>query len=527
MKKSEEIATTTPTEIEGLIKRIEASQLEETDRELTVRLLGLVLEMVRKKPEEPTEQRHQVDAEITGEAERSNEVEVGESRGEGSEKQETPDDDRPSPGHGRIGADRYQVTEVVRCEDPKLRPGDTCPHQGCKGRLYDTQEPHALIRLTGQPMIEATRYEQQVLRCSSCQARFAANLPEGVPPEKYDATADATITLMKYGMGMPWNRKERLQELVGVPLPASTQFERCEAVADAVHPVYLELERQAAAGEVMHTDDTSVKILACLKENQKLPVGERKGLHTTGIGSVCGKHRAALYYSGRRHAGENLAELARKRPPQLPPPIVMADAEFKNRTPSFDQIVAKCLQHGRRQFKGIEAEFPHECRRVLDDLRAVYRFDAQTRGMTGRERLLYHQTNSKPILDELQKWIQSQFDERLVEPNSRLGDAMKYMLSHWDGLTCFLDVEGAPLDNNLVERILKRAVLHRKNALFFKTLHGARIGDILMSLIETCALNKINPFDYLVTLIRNAREVRRNPAEWLPWNYQATKARAA
>ena len=424
------------------------------------------------------------------------------------------------PGHGRRPADSYQAEETVLCNHESLRPGESCPRPGCPGRLYDTRQPCVHIRMLGRPVVGAIRYEQQVLRCSACQERFVARLLPGVEPVKYDPTADSMIALMKYGSGMPLYRMERMQELMGVPLPASTQFERCEAVAEAAHPVYLELERRASEGEVIHADDTGVKILACMKENQALPESERKGLHTTGIGSQAGQRRIALYASGRRHAGENLAELIRKRPLQLPKPIVMADAEAKNWATDFEQVAAKCLQHGRRRFKEVEAEFPVECTRVLGALGKVYGFEGETRGMTAGERLEYHQANSKPILTELREWIESQFDKREVEPNSRLGAAMRYMLKHWEGLTRFVEVEGAPLDNNLVERMLKRAVLLRKNALFYKTSYGARVGDILMSLIETCALNQVNPFDYLVALMRNAPQARAEPGNWLPWNYR-------
>ena len=319
---------------------------------------------------------------------------------------------------------------------------------------------------------------------------------------------------------MPFYRLARLQALTGVPLPPSTQFERCEAVAAVVLPVYRELLRQAAAGEVLHVDDTGVKILACLKENKQLPEGERKGLHTTGIGARASAHEIALYFSGRRYSGENLTELIKQRPAELPPPIVMADAEAKNWTPDFQQIVAKCLVHGRRQFVDVAAAFPTECRRVLDDLADVYRHEAATHAMTPEERLAYHQTHSEPILTELRQWMQTQLADHQVEPNSGLGQAMNYFLRHYEGLTRFLTVAGAPLDNNFVERILRRAVLHRKNALFYKTEHGAAVGDLLASVIETCALNQTNAFDYLVTLIRQARAVRVDPAAWLPWNYR-------
>ena len=91
-------------------------------------------------------------------------------------------------------------------------------------------------------------------------------------------------------------------------------------------------------------------------------------------------------------------------------------------------------------------------------------------------------------------------DSRRTEPNSRLGKAIQYMLRHWKALTLFLRTAGAPLDNNICERSLKRAILHRKNSLFYKTLNGAQVGDLYMSLIHTCELNGANPFDYLTEL---------------------------
>ena len=77
------------------------------------------------------------------------------------------------------------------------------------------------------------------------------------------------------------------------------------------------------------------------------------------------------------------------------------------------------------------------------------------------------------------------------------------------------------------ERALKKAILNRKNALFYKTLNGAGVGDLFMSLIHTCELNGANPFDYLTELQRHAEELTANPSEWMPWNYRETLARLA
>ncbi|MCA1606513.1 MAG: IS66 family transposase [Acidobacteria bacterium] len=434
----------------------------------------------------------------------------------------TPADSATEPkerprGHGRRSASSYTGAQVVSCEDPALKPGDRCPQ--CPGHLYDTKTPTIFIHLTGQPIVAATRYDQQVLRCSSCQTRFTAPLPEGVPPQKYDSTADVAIAVAKYAGGIPSYRLARLQESCGVPLSESVQFERCERVADAALPVFLELQKEAACGEVLFADDTRVKILDCVKENKSLPDSERRGLQTTGIVARVGGKQIALYRSGRQHAGENIDRLLEHRLPELAIPIQAGDAISANWSRKSETIPAKCLAHARRQFVEIEESFPRECGRVLDAIGEVYENDRQTKQMAPAERLQFHQQHSGPVMEELRAWIDEQFWERNVEPNSALGHALSYMKRHWEELTQFLRTENAPLDNNPAERSLRRAVLLRKNALFYKTEHGAAIGDILLSVIETCRLNHVNAWDYLVCVVRQARSVRRDPALWLPWNY--------
>jgi transposase len=187
-------------------------------------------------------------------------------------------------------------------------------------------------------------------------------------------------------------------------------------------------------------------------------------------------------------------------------------------------ITEKCLAHARRQFTDIEEMFPEECRHVREEFATVYGYDSQTAGMTPEQRRAPHQLYSAPVLERLQHWISSQFEQRHVEPNSALGKAFAYLQRHWEGLTQFLRRGEAPLDTNAVERALKRVVLHRKNALFFRTEQGAVVGDLLMSVIETCRANGIRAAEYLVTVMKNACAVREDPAQWLPWTDAAQAA---
>ena len=529
MKTEKDIPSTDSSEIEHLRQRLRSGKLDAQDLQLLDRLLGSFLTLIdllqRKNASIKRLKRWLFGAASEKRPAAKKKPASGDlnsSTPPAASADATPADSSTGPpeqrrGHGRRGAASYTGAQVVSCEDSQLQPGDPCPQ--CTGHLYDTKAPTMFIRLTGQPVVAATRYDQRVLRCSACQERFSAPLPAGVTPEKYDATCDVALALAKYGAGVPAYRLARLQEACGVPLSESVQYERCEQVADALLPVFLELQQVAACGEVFFADDTKVKILDLLKENQRLPEQERRGLQTTGIVARAGARQIALYYSGRRHAGENIDRLLAHRLPELALPVQSGDAISTNWSRKSETIAQKCLVHARRQFIEIEASFPAECGRVLDAIAEVYANERQTQQMTAAERLLFHQQRSGPVMEELRAWIDEQFAEHQVEPNSALGHALAYLKRHWKELTQFLSTENAPLDNNPSERALKRVVLQRKNSLCYKTEHGAAVGDILTSVLETCRLNQVNAWDYLVCVVRQARAVRRDPVTWLPWNY--------
>jgi hypothetical protein len=440
-------------------------------------------------------------------------------------------------GHGRNGANAYTGAVKVIVQHPSLQPGDCCPH--CeRGTVGQMQDPRVLVRLVGQAPIQATVYELQRLRCNLCGDVFPAEPPEGVGTEKYDATAGSMIAMLKYSMGVPFHREEKFQEGMGIPLPASTQWEIVETKAERIEAAFHELIHQAANGEVVFNDDTTVKILELMDQRDAKDAvakeaaedstadetSDRRGMYTTGIISTGDGHKIALFLSGRKHAGENLKDVLVRRAKDLPPPIQMCDALSRNLPGELQTILSNCLAHGRRRFTEVFDRFPDECKHVLETLAAVYHNDtlAREQEMSAEDRLRFHQRESGPMMKAFHAWLTRQLDDRLVEPNSALGAAIAYLLKHWEKLTLFLRVPGAPLDNNVCERALKKAIRHRRNSLFYKTCHGAHVGDVYMSLIHTCELNGANPFDYLTELERHAGEVAANPQDWMPWKYQQT-----
>jgi transposase len=458
-------------------------------------------------------------------------VEARYESGEGSPQDgvQTPLKGGHRPGYGRLGAEAYTGAEGVECRHEELSVGQICPVCG-QGRLYGLP-PGVEIRIDGNALLSAIRYELEKLRCSACGAIFTAKLPEDAPEEKYSARARAVLAVGRYYLGLPFYRIEGYQAMLGVPMPDATQWEQIEKVGDSSHVVFRHLEHLAAQGELIYQDDTAVRILSLMDENQQVQaqadaIGlsrakERTGMYTTALVVKVGERTVGLYYSGRCHAGENLAALLKQRQAGQERPLVMSDALSRNEVAEASLIRCHCLAHGRRKFSELEEVFPHECQVVMEALKQVFDHDevARKEQMDGAARLAYHQEYSAPIMDRLKTWLKTQLDDRLVEPNSSLGKAVAYMQEHWETLTRFLHLPGAPIDNNLCERSLKLFIRQRKNSLFYKTEHSAYVASVLTSLIATCLYAGVNAVDYLVALQENRHEVFLNPAAWLPWNY--------
>jgi transposase len=290
---------------------------------------------------------------------------------------------------------------------------------------------------------------------------------------------------------------------------------------------------QAAQAPLLHSDDTPMKVLSLMAQRAKAEADgikpAAKAINTSGIVAVLEQHKVVLFFTGHAHAGKNMERVLAHRAQALAPAMQMSDALAANVAGVFKTVLANCLTHGRRQVADVAEQFPEAARHVIEALAEVYKHDATCRedALSAGQRLSFHQQHSKPVMDELERWMNEQFDKRLVEPNSGLGKALRYLIRHWDELTLFLRQAGAPLDNNLCERILKRAILHRKASMFYKTLTGAEVGDVYMSLIHTCGLCDVNPFEYLNALQHHAQDAITDAARWLPWNYREQLGAAA
>jgi len=439
----------------------------------------------------------------------------------------------PEKNHGRYGAQDYAGCEQVTLTHPELKAGDACPDcatSNTPAKLYATADPGVLIRLKGQPLITGTCYHIEKLRCVVCGSLYAAPIPKAIAQQpKYDVSCRTNIAMGRYYMGLPFKRLELWQSLQGIPLADATQWDQMRIVYPPVKAIRDCLEGLAAHGQALFYDDTPNKIL-----NQPLRVQEgkalRKGVYTTAVVSQVEQRVVYLFYTSERYAGENIEALLRKRTANSSPLITMSDASANNQPKKVpDDLLARwimcfCLVHGRRKFYEIFNFFESECDYVLKQIGEVYHYDklCREKGLNAQERLAYHQVHSQSVMEGLRIWLNNQLLYGLIEPHSGLGEAMTYLLRHWEALTQFLREAGAPLDNSICEQAIKIIIRHRNNSLFYKSPFGAQVGDALTSVMHTAARNQVNVYDYLNTLQLNADEVMAAPEEWLPWSYEAT-----
>jgi len=443
--------------------------------------------------------------------------------------------DAPKPrreGHGRIPGSAY-VSESIPVQHPTLCRGQQCP--ACAhGALHVLKEPAEAVRVFGQAPLVALRWACERLRCSGCGYLFTAPLPAEARGPKYSESAAGMMIVLRYGMGMPLHRLETMQRFLGVPVPASTQWEVARDHLQEVLPVYDVLVSLAANAPLVHNDDTYVRVLELMGQRRSkllaagdLDLPDRTGLFTTGIVARAAAGPIALFASGRQHAGENLADLLDLRDPTLGPPMLMCDGLARNLPEKHTVVLANCLAHGRRHVVDEVGNHPELCEHLLCEVGKVFANDATCRkkGLTGEARLAFHQRESGPVMEGLRTWIEGLFAEKRVEPNSGLGGALRYLLDRWEPLTLFLRVAGAPIDNNISERSLKNAIRQRRASLFYRTRNGALVGDVYTAIIVTTMLHHGDPFHYLTALFTHYKAVAAAPADWLPWNYKEALAR--
>lgn len=542
------LETITEKQTEEMIDRMERDELSVQDRKLIAKILrdflhlisliqqaGIKIRTIRefifgppkKKKEEPkteSDSNSSKKSDRSGNEKGNAELLLTEIPPDTTRRNNREKVDGKQPGNnGRLTPEDYPGATHRHCNHDELKEGDLCPN--CKDRkLHKKKKRKKKVFLVGHAPISAEILELEVLCCYGCQREYVASPFGNKPYRKFDVSAKSSLAISRYYMGLPWHRIDVFQRMIGVPVPDSTQWDLVHELFLDVWPVVITLINIAAQSRIIFHDDTTGRILSLIEENKHIEKGDRYGIHSSGFVAI-GEHQIVLFFTGRPHAGENLDKLLALRSDSLPRIIQMCDASSSNgpkiHVEKTDTV--HCNSHAVRKFKDIQENFPDECSTVLEVMKEVFKNDRYTKEqkMTDEQRMNYHLEHSGPLMNDLKNWmIEQQTKYHNIEHNSSLGYAISYMLRHWNKLTRFLTLPGAPLDNNIVERALKRLIFQRKNSYFYTNEYSAYVGCCLTSLIMTAVEAGANPFEYLNELQKNWKAVADNPEQWLPWNYQ-------
>jgi len=428
---------------------------------------------------------------------------------------------------GRYGYDDYSSSPTSKIEVGQgLSCGQMCPE--CqKGKIYPATS-RKLLQFDGNPPVSAKRFEKEVLRCNTCLKEFSSN--ERI--DRWMPEARSSIVIFKT-MGMPFHRMANIQVFFNVPLAESTMWKQIKDMWDESFKFIDErLHKLASECDSFYMDDTRATILEVKEANKKLLVSERRSCNTTVISTSTEEgHQIVLYITSNKHCGENFSELLEIRESPIDNIKVMADASSNNLSKlSSEQlekiIIFKCNAHSRRKYHELLNYEEAYCMWFLKEIGCIYVNDrfCKKQNYTEEERLEYHQRCSKEHMDNIYAKIDELFEEKLVEPNSALGKAMKYWKNHKEGLTKFLYVAGMSLDNNMVEQLMKYFIMQRKSSYFYKTLASAKILSGFTSIITTCRVNNVNANEYLNWVQENWLKVQASQgSNYMPWDYNEYK----
>lgn len=429
---------------------------------------------------------------------------------------------------GRPAASDFPNASICSHKHATLKVGDRCP-DCLKGKLV-LAKPREQLFFVGSAPITPTRHRFLDLICSLCSKVFKAEPDEkqkedGLGEERlYGYSAIAMIAILKYFSDLPLYRSAKLHNLHGINLPPSSQFDQAEKLANTIFPLFNYSRVLMGSFSCYFADDATALVLDTLSRvKSHRSTGKasyRDGCHSSVVIGLDDWGRPLVQIkTDIIHSGEFMDEILRHRCSQLAAPIVMWDRCSVNRVTVGPILDAACNQHARQKFKDCQNDHPSLTNLILDCYWRIFSNDSKTHQMTDQQRLDYHQTKSKPHFDRILTLARNALNSKAVTPNSEVGKACQYVLTHESALGAFFKYEGAPVSNNLAERTIVYIVLLRKNCHFFKTLTGARVADVILSVGLSAYYYGVNLFEYFRLMMANSSSVRKEPEAWLPWTF--------
>jgi transposase len=426
---------------------------------------------------------------------------------------------RRRANRGALPAHLPRVEQVIDIEDK------TCPC--CAGALHrigeDVAERLDVIPATFRALvIRRPKYGCRTCEEVVLQAPAPARLIEGGLPT--EATV-AHVVVAKYADHTPLYRQAQMYARRGVVLDRSTLAHWTGSAAELLKPLHARLLEKLKGSGKLFADETRAPVLD-------------PGRGRTKIGQLWAYARddrpwggpeppgVAFVYAGDRATSSPAQHLAGYRG------VLQTDGYSAYKALAKESAVelAFCWVHARRYFHKLLEKDPTKtpiAAEMVARIQQLYAVETAIRGRSADERRAVRQEKSAPILAAMKPWLTSQLE--LVSQKSDLAKAIRYTLTHWEGLTRFLDDGRIELDTNTVERAIRPLALTRKNSLFAGSEGGAEHWAVLASLIATCKLGGVEPQAYIEDIITRlvGGHLQSRLDELLPWAYAPNPIAAA
>jgi transposase len=421
------------------------------------------------------------------------------------------------------------VSDDTPRERRELDPGNDCPDCGGDLRVVGEDVSELLDMIVAQlKVIDIARIKKSCRRCEKMVQVPAPSRP--IPGSMAGPNLLAYVLVSKFDDHLPLYRLNEIFARMGADIPDSTLVGWCGRAMKVLQPLTERIETEVMASDLLHCDDTPIRVLDRSRRDKGLGKGVKQGRIWAYVRDQRPWDGAAppgaVYYFAPDRKGEHVGQHL-----QGSSGILQADAYagfnklYEKRADGSRQFrEAACWAHLRRDFHDIwTSDKSQIAREALDRIGKLYDIEREIAGQPAEARLRARQTKSKPKVEALRQWAEQQLTR--IPGKGDLAKAFRYGLSRWPSFCLFLEDGRVAIDNNAAERAMRPIGIGRKNWLFAGADTGAETLARAMTLVETAKLNGLDPQAYLADVLDRIHDHKINRIdELLPWNWTPEKA---
>ncbi len=419
---------------------------------------------------------------------------------------------------------RPRVSAGTPRERREFDPGEACPDCGGDLRIVGEDVSELLELIAARlKVIEIARVKKSCRRCERMVQSPAPSRP--IPGSMAGPSLLAHVLVSKFDDHLPLYRQNEIFARMGADIPDSTLVDWCGRAMKVLQPLIERIEADIMASDLLHADDTPIRVLDRSRRSAGLGKGVRQGRIWTYIRDqrpwAGTAPPGAVYYFAPDWKEDHVRHHLR-----LSSGILQADAYkgyAKLYAPGPDGgsqfREAACWAHLRRDFHDIWTSTKSGiAREALDRIGKLYDIEREISGQSADARRKARQKHSKPKVEAFRAWAEQQLTR--LPGKGDLAKAFRYGLSRWHAFCLFLDDGRVAIDNNCAERGLRPIGVGRRNWLFAGADTGAETLARAMTLIETAKMNDLDPQAYLADILDRIHDHKINRLdELLPWNW--------